>query len=96
MTASFAVHTPSVTEGFATFGSMARDDDGVQQAVLPIALQSGVWPDFGGLEVCLSSTRLQFLKEPFKHLMEYRYSCAEQVPTYPNKFSCILFVFSTL
>lgn len=79
MTASFSVQTPSVTEGFATFGSIASESAGAQQAVLPIALQSNVWPDFGGLDVCLSSTRLQFLKEPFKYLMEYRYFCSEQV-----------------
>lgn len=78
ITGSFVVYTPAVTEAFSTFGSLTCDSPSTQQLLLPVSVRD-VWPDFGGVNVCLSWTRVMLLKEPVKYLMEYRFLCSEQV-----------------
>lgn len=69
------VWTPATTEAFATYGTF--DQDGaIGQPLVPPA---DVWPQYGGLEVTLSSTQLQSLTDAVVYLQTYPYECNEQL-----------------
>jgi uncharacterized protein YfaS (alpha-2-macroglobulin family) len=73
-TGSLPVWTPATTEAFATYGTF---DTGAER--LSVAPPAGVWPQFGGLEVTVSSTQLQSLTDAFVYLVAYPYDCNEQL-----------------
>lgn len=73
-TLSLPVYTPASGEAFATYGSIA-EDGAVKQ---PVRRPKDVWPQFGGLQVSLSSTALSELTDAFLYLYEYPFECAEQ------------------
>ena len=67
--------TPATTEAFAVYGEI--DESG---AVLqPLRPPADAVPNYGGLEVTLSSTALQALTDAFIYLVRYPYECSEQV-----------------
>jgi uncharacterized protein YfaS (alpha-2-macroglobulin family) len=68
------VYTPATTEAFATYGVV--DEGAIAQ---PVAAPTGVFPQFGGLEINTSSTALQSLTDAVLYLVNYRYECAEQL-----------------
>jgi uncharacterized protein YfaS (alpha-2-macroglobulin family) len=68
------VYTPATTEAFATYGVV--DEGAVAQ---PVASPTGVYPQFGGLEISTSSTALQALTDAVIYLVSYRYECSEQL-----------------
>jgi uncharacterized protein YfaS (alpha-2-macroglobulin family) len=68
------VYTPATTEAFATYGVV--DEGAVAQ---PIAPPTGVFTQFGGLEVSTSSTALQALTDAVLYLVSYPYDCSEQL-----------------
>ncbi|MBK9923846.1 MAG: hypothetical protein IPP66_01015 [Anaerolineales bacterium] len=68
------VYTPSTTEAFATYGVI--DDGAIAQ---PVQYPSGVFPQYGGLEVSTSSTALQSLTDAVLYLVSYPYECSEQL-----------------
>jgi hypothetical protein len=68
------VYTPATTEAFATYGVI--DDDAVSQ---PVSAASGVFPQFGGLEISTSSTALQALTDAVLYLVAYPFECSEQL-----------------
>lgn len=72
---SLPVYTPATTEAFATYGTL----DGSGATAQPIKAPSSVWPQFGGLEVEVSSTALQALTDAVLYLVRYPFECAEQV-----------------
>ncbi len=69
------VWTPATTEAFATYGTFDQDGAIAQ----PLAPPKDVWPQFGGLEVTLSSTQLQALTDAFLYLQTYPFECNEQL-----------------
>lgn len=68
------VYTPATTEAFATYGVV--DQGAVAQ---PIAAPSGVFEQYGGLEISTSSTALQALTDAVLYLVTYPYECSEQL-----------------
>ena len=69
------VFTPATTEAFAVYGEI--DDDG---AILqPLQPPADAIPDYGGLEVTLSSTALQALTDAYLYLVRYPYDSSEQI-----------------
>ena len=69
------VFTPATTEAFAVYGEI--DESG---AVLqPLRPPTDAVPNYGGLEVTLSSTALQALTDAFIYLVRYPYDCSEQI-----------------
>ena len=69
------VFTPATTEAFAVYGEI--DESG---AVLqPLRPPTNAVPNYGGLEVTLSSTALQALTDAFIYLVRYPYDCSEQI-----------------
>lgn len=68
------VWTPATTEAFATYGTLTEG-----LAVQPVAPPKDVWPQFGGLEVTVSSTQLQALTDAVLYLVKYPFECNEQV-----------------
>jgi uncharacterized protein YfaS (alpha-2-macroglobulin family) len=68
------VYTPATTEAFATYGTL---DQGM--AIQPIQAPSGVFTQFGGLEIDTSSTALQTLTDAVIYLQTYPYECSEQI-----------------
>lgn len=68
------VYTPATTEAFATYGVI--DDGSVAQ---PVLYPSGVFPQYGGLEINTSSTALQALTDAVLYLVSYPYECSEQL-----------------
>jgi hypothetical protein len=66
------VQLPATVEGFATYGST---DKSVLQ---PLQLPKNALPDFGGLEVSMSSTALTSLTDAVTYLSDYPYECVEQ------------------
>jgi uncharacterized protein YfaS (alpha-2-macroglobulin family) len=68
------VWTPATTEGFATYGEV--DEGTISQAV---KAPSGVFKQFGGLDVQTSSTQLQQLTDAFLYLQHYPFACSEQL-----------------
>lgn len=73
-TVELPVYTPATTEAFATYGVV--DEGAIAQ---PVAAPTGVFPQFGGLEINTSSTALQSLTDAVLYLVSYRYECAEQL-----------------
>ena len=69
------VFTPATTEAFAVYGEL--DESGaIQQTLRP---PPDAVPNYGGLEVTLSSTALQALTDAFIYLVRYPYDCSEQI-----------------
>ncbi len=68
------VWTPATTEAFATYGTI--DEGAIAQ---PVIAPSGVFTQFGGLEVTTSSTALQELTDAVLYLVAYPFECAEQL-----------------
>ncbi len=73
-TVSLPVYTPATTEAFATYGVL--DQGAVAQ---PVQYPSGVFPQYGGLEITTSSTALQALTDAVLYLTSYPYECSEQL-----------------
>ena len=72
---SFPVYTPATAEAFAAHGDV---DTGLP-VLLPVNVPGGVLPDFGGLEVTVSSTAVQELTDAVLYLHGYPFEGAEQV-----------------
>ena len=69
------VFTPATTEAFAVYGEI--DESGaVLQSLRP---PSEAVPNYGGLEVTISSTALHALTDAFIYLVRYPYECSEQI-----------------
>ncbi len=68
------VYTPVTTEAFATYGVL--DADVLAQ---PLRAPSGVFPQYGGLEITTSSTALQTLTDAVIYLVDYPFECSEQL-----------------
>ena len=69
------VYTPATTEAFAVYGEI--DESGaILQTLRP---PSEAVPNYGGLEVTISSTALQALTDAFIYLVRYPYECSEQI-----------------
>jgi hypothetical protein len=73
-TVELPVYTPATTESFATYGVI--DDGAIAQSV---QYPTGVFPQYGGLEVTASSTALQSLTDAVLYLVSYPYECSEQL-----------------
>jgi uncharacterized protein YfaS (alpha-2-macroglobulin family) len=73
-TIELPVYTPATTEAFATYGVL---DEGTLYQ--PVAAPTGVFQQFGGLEVSTSSTALQALTDAVLYLVSYPYECSEQL-----------------
>jgi uncharacterized protein YfaS (alpha-2-macroglobulin family) len=68
------VYTPATTEAFATYGVI---DEGV--IAQPVLYPTGVFPQYGGLEINTSSTALQALTDAVLYLVAYPFECSEQL-----------------
>lgn len=68
------VYTPATTEAFAVYGVV--DEGAIAQPLMP---PTGVFPQFGGLEVNTSSTALSALSDAVLYLYEYPFECSEQI-----------------
>jgi alpha-2-macroglobulin len=68
------VYTPATTEAFATYGVV--DQGAIAQ---PVSAPSGVFPQYGGLEINTSSTALQSLTDAVLYLVSYPFECSEQL-----------------
>lgn len=68
------VWTPATTEAFATYGSLTEG-----AATYPIEVPTEAWPQYGGLEISLSSTELHSLTDGLVYLNTYPYTCTEQI-----------------
>ncbi|MCC6898055.1 MAG: Ig-like domain-containing protein [Polyangiaceae bacterium] len=68
------VWTPATTEAFATYGQI--DQGAIAQ---PIKMPSGVFKEFGNVEVTTSSTALQGLTDALLYLVRYPFECNEQI-----------------
>src|SRR5690606_5959287 len=66
------VYTPATAEAFATYGVI--DEGAVAQPVLE---PTGVFPQFGGLEINTSSTALQALTDAVIYLVDYPYQSSD-------------------
>jgi uncharacterized protein YfaS (alpha-2-macroglobulin family) len=73
-TIELPVYTPATTEAFATYGVI---DSG--SAAQPVGAPTGVFPQYGGLEITTSSTALQALTDAVLYLETYPYEGAEQI-----------------
>ncbi|MDP2316108.1 MAG: Ig-like domain-containing protein [Pseudomonadota bacterium] len=73
------VWTPATTEAFATYGTFDGASAQTSAERLAVAAPPEVWPQFGGLEVTVSSTQLQSLTDAFVYLVRYPYDCNEQL-----------------
>ena len=67
------VHVPASTENTAVYGST---DGAVLQPIVP---PGKVFPQFGGLDVHLSSTGLSGLQDAAKFLLDNDYECSEAI-----------------
>jgi alpha-2-macroglobulin len=67
------VYTPATAEAFATYGVVDADGAIAQ----PVLAPTGVFPEFGGLEISTSSTALQALTDAVLYLYDYRYESAD-------------------
>jgi uncharacterized protein YfaS (alpha-2-macroglobulin family) len=73
-TVELPVYTPSTSEAFAVYGVI--DEGALAQ---PVQYPTGVFPQFGGLEVTTSSTALQALTDAVLYLTAYPFECSEQL-----------------
>ncbi len=69
------VYTPATSEAFAAYGAL--DEEGA--LAQPILRPEAVIPQYGGLQVSVSSTALQALTDAALYLVEYPYECSEQL-----------------
>lgn len=70
------VYTPATTEAFATYGVV--DGDGGQTAVgQPIVTPTGVFTEFGGLEIGTSSTAVQTLTDAVLYVVDFPYTSTD-------------------
>eukprot|EP01100_Stratorugosa_tubuloviscum_P013548 TRINITY_DN683_c0_g1_i7.p1 TRINITY_DN683_c0_g1~~TRINITY_DN683_c0_g1_i7.p1 ORF type:complete len:1884 (-),score=903.40 TRINITY_DN683_c0_g1_i7:215-5866(-) len=69
------VWTPATSEAFATYGEIDNEFTLMQ----PIHAPKNVFPQFGSLEVSLSSTILQALTDAVIYIYNYPYECCEQI-----------------
>ncbi|MHC4390664.1 MAG: alpha-2-macroglobulin family protein, partial [Planctomycetota bacterium] len=70
----FPVWTPATTEGFATYGVLDEE-----WATYNIQAPADAVTEFGGLTIETSSTQLQALTDAVVYLVDYPYSCTEQI-----------------
>jgi len=68
------VYTPATSEAFATYGVL--DQGAVAQ---PVQQPTGVFPQYGGLEISTSSTALSALTDAMLYLQSYPFECSEQL-----------------
>jgi uncharacterized protein YfaS (alpha-2-macroglobulin family) len=68
------VYSPATTEAFATYGVI--DDSTLAQ---PVLYPTGVFPQYGGLEINTSSTALQALTDSVLYLVDYPFEGSEQL-----------------
>lgn len=68
------VYTPATSEAFATYGVL--DQGAVAQ---PVQQPTGVFPQYGGLEISTSSTALSALTDAVLYLQTYPFECSEQL-----------------
>jgi uncharacterized protein YfaS (alpha-2-macroglobulin family) len=73
-TVELPVYTPATTEAFATYGVI---DEGAMAQ--PVQYPTGVFPQYGGLEISTSSTALQALTDAVLYLVAYPFECSEQL-----------------
>lgn len=73
-TVDLPVFTPATSEAFATYGII---DEGA--TAQPVQYPSGVFPQYGGLEISTSSTALQALTDAVIYLETYPYAGSEQL-----------------
>jgi uncharacterized protein YfaS (alpha-2-macroglobulin family) len=73
-TVELPVYTPATTEAFATYGVI---DEGA--AIQPMSSPTGVFSQYGGLEITTSSTALQALTDAVLYLQSYPFECTEQL-----------------
>ena len=73
-TVELPVYTPATTEAFATYGVI---DEGAMAQ--PVQYPTGVFPQYGGLEINTSSTALQALTDAVLYLTVYPFECSEQL-----------------
>ena len=73
-TVEIPVYTPATTEAFATYGVV---DQGT--LVQPVQMPTGVFPQYGGLEINTSSTALQALTDAVVYLVSYPYEGSEEL-----------------
>jgi hypothetical protein len=73
-TVELPVYTPATSEAFATYGTV--DEGTIAQ---PVQYPSGVFPQYGGLEISTSSTALQALTDAVLYLVAYEHECSEQL-----------------
>ena len=71
---TFPVYTPATTEAFATYGVI---DQGASSQ--PIQYPTGVFEQFGGLQITTSSTALSALTDAYIYLVSYPFECSEQL-----------------
>lgn len=71
-TVELPVYTPATSETFATYGVV---DDGA--TVQPVTAPTGVFSQFGGLDITTSSTSLQALTDAVLYLVRYPYESAD-------------------
>lgn len=71
---SLPVYTPATTEAFAVYGVL--DEGSISQ---PVIAPSGVFTQFGGMEITTSSTALQALTDALIYLVNYPFECSEQI-----------------
>ncbi len=71
---SLPVYTPATTEAFAVYGVL---DEGIVNQ--PVIAPTGVFTQFGGLEITTSSTALQALTDAVIYLVQYPFECSEQI-----------------
>jgi alpha-2-macroglobulin len=69
---SLPVYTPSTSEAFAVYGTI--DEGAVGQ---PLVAPEGVIPQYGGLEIDISSTAVQALTDAVLYLEEYEYESSD-------------------
>ena len=72
---SLPVFTPATTEAFAVYGEI--DEGGT--VLQPLRPPADAIPDYGGLDVTLSSTALQALTDAFLYLVRYPFDSSEQI-----------------
>ncbi len=68
------VYTPATTEAFAVYGVLDRGS-----VAQPVIAPTGVFTQFGGLEITTSSTALQALTDAVLYLVQYPFECTEQL-----------------
>ncbi len=68
------VYTPATSEAFATYGVL---DQGA--IAHPVQQPTGVFPQYGGLEISTSSTALSALTDAVLYLQSYPFECSEQL-----------------